>query len=226
MFVRSALRHLAHVASVFIVVGCDRSRVEKHEPAPPVPSAAVADGGARSDSSCDTPFPQSRLAELARDPKAVEPWGRKHIDEANRVVTEEPSRGEPGDPARIAAAWNLPLPVAYADFIRRFDGANVRGVGRIEIWNTSLAVEIAQEGDRPVPTRAGRFISVGTDGGSRELMIDLDNWSGRGRCAVMFVSQGAPDFVEFIAPGFAAAIDRVLRGPELEFGEDRIRPDR
>ena len=115
------------VASVLLVLGCDRARSEKHEPSPAIPPTAV--DTTRTDSPCDAPFPPARLAELARDSKVVEPWGHKRVDETNRVVTLEPSTGEPGDPIRIAAAWKLPLPVAYADSLRRFDGANVRAVG-------------------------------------------------------------------------------------------------
>lgn len=231
--------HRLLLGALFLI-GCNRPKPEQSaEPAPapapvlpstqrpvapvappaPVPSPVPAP----APTTCETPFPTVRLDELARDPKAVEPWGPKEIDESTRTVTLQPSTGRPGDPAAVAAAWSMPLPVAYADFLRRFDGANVRGASRIEIWSTSDAVEIGREGNRPLKSKPGaRFLSIGTDGGDQELVIDLDNWSGRGACSVLFVGQGAPDFITFVAGGFAAAIDRVIRGPELKFGEDRI----
>jgi hypothetical protein len=169
-------------------------------------------------SGCAAPFPMVRLDELARDGRSVRPWGRVVVDAPRRTAVELPATRAPGDPDAIAAAWGFALPLAYADFIRRFDGADVGGAGgHIEVWSTRLATKLATDSARPFEnTRTRHFVSIGTDGGDWELFIDVDDYFGMGRCAVLFADEASED-VFFLAKSFPAAIDRVVGGPAFQY---------
>ena len=172
---------------------------------------AVSSSAAAAD-PCLAPFPAARLSELASDPKALRAWGKIAVDAAKKTAKELPPTGAPGDPEVVAKAWGFALPFAYADFLRRFaDGADVTGSrGRIEIWGTKMAAGLAVDSARPfhnTPTR--RFVSIGTDGGDWELFIDVDDWFGKGRCAVLFADD-ASSLVFFLGESLPVAIDRVV----------------
>ena len=221
------VRRGALALTVLIVAGCSRKKASPGAPAitadpnagsdtgviAPSPSVALA---ALPSAACATPFPSSRLLELARDPKALDPWGTVVVDPKAKIANELPWDGKGGTPEKVAAAAGVPLPVAYADFLRRFDGADVTGKnGRIEVWSTKMATELATDEARPFRGDAQhRFLWIGTDGGDWELVIDIDDWFGQGSCAVIAADE-ASDRDWVVGTSFAEAVDRVVRGEEF-----------
>ena len=207
------------VPAVALAVAGSCKTHREPEPAPALPESAApapatpARTPVATVDPCARTFAAGRLDALARNPDVLRRWGQLVVDEASRTATSLPPDGRAGDPAEVAAAWQTDvagLPAAYVELLRRFDGFDLNGPrNRVEIWGTSLAVELAHE--RAPPGQRPHLLPIGTDGGDEDLVIDLDDRRGRGRCAVYLADQGS-DEVDFVAPDLVAAVDLIVDG--------------
>jgi hypothetical protein len=147
------------------------------------PKYEHADVGPPLAGPCAKGFPSGRLDALAKDKSALRPWGALQIDADAKVAIELPSTGAGADVDAIATANGFALPTAYAELLGRFDGADVM--------------------------KTHRFAWIGTDGSDFEIVIDVDDWFGKGRCAVLGVDEGSSDVI-FVAADLPGALERVI----------------
>lgn len=124
------------------------------------------------------------------------------------------------DLAAIESAWGHAAPRAFRDFVTELGGGTLVGAGGVlELWWTPDQVALAREDHRAFrTTEAARVLFFASDGGGREYFFDVDGWFGHGRHAVLLADRNS-DAVEWVAPTFAAAVERIAFGPRLGEGD-------
>jgi hypothetical protein len=124
--------------------------------------------------------------------------------------------------ALARAGWDLHQDMAVLSLARA--GPELFATHRLDFGvnggapPTERGSSILMEQDTARPLRSTathRVVWIGGDGGGSELFLDLDDWFGKGRCAVLTAAEGSPD-VRFVASDFPAAIERAVAGPKLD----------
>jgi hypothetical protein len=123
----------------------------------------------------------------------------------------------------VERAWGISAPATFRTFLERFGGGALVGAGGVmEIWWTPSQLGRARERDiLPFGLRGTRSVVFASDGGSHDYAFDVDGDFGRGAYAVLS-ADGASDLVEFIAPDFAGALERIAFGPRRDTYADEV----
>lgn len=123
----------------------------------------------------------------------------------------------------VERAWGISVPPTFRTFLERLGGGTLVGSGGVmEIWWTRDVLGRARERDiLPFGLRGTRAVVFASDGGGYDYAFDVDGDFGRGAYAVL-AADGASDLVEFLAPDFAGALERIAFGPRRDTYGDAV----